>query len=120
MGPCRPMVTTTRIGHRKDVQLKPLWWDRKANKKWRQLCVESSCHSFVERVFASPARKNRDPVWSTERKFGGQQDETVFFFNMHRALGTDRCIFLRFCSLSIRQTATGICTAYASTDNHSK
>jgi hypothetical protein len=47
-------ATTTRIGARKQVQLRPMWWDAKSCRRWMQLCIESSCSGFVQRFFAAP------------------------------------------------------------------
>lgn len=41
--------TTMTIGGRKNVQLRPLWADRKSRKRWRQLLLETDCDAFVER-----------------------------------------------------------------------
>lgn len=47
---------TTRIAQR-SVQLRSLWFDSGANKRWSQLLVESSCDDFVHRFFASPGAR---------------------------------------------------------------
>merc|ERR1712032_1050703 len=58
----RRPATTIRLGARKEVQLRPLWWDSKSCKRWKQLCIESSCSSFVHRFFAAPAAQERGLV----------------------------------------------------------
>lgn len=50
-------VTSARIGKRKNVPLRPLWNDSKANKKWQQLLVESESDEFVRRFFESLVAK---------------------------------------------------------------
>eukprot|EP00931_Biecheleriopsis_adriatica_P066360 TRINITY_DN40735_c0_g1_i1.p1 TRINITY_DN40735_c0_g1~~TRINITY_DN40735_c0_g1_i1.p1 ORF type:complete len:401 (-),score=65.65 TRINITY_DN40735_c0_g1_i1:47-1249(-) len=50
----RPSTTTT-IGAQKEVQLRPLWWDFKARRRWKQLCIESTCSSFVHCFFTQSA-----------------------------------------------------------------
>lgn len=52
----RAPAETVKIGKR-PVQLRPLWHDRDANKRWRQLVVESTCDDFVRRFFASPGAR---------------------------------------------------------------
>lgn len=52
----RQPPATTRIAQR-SVQLRPLWFDKGANKRWSQLLVESSCDAFVNRFFASPGAR---------------------------------------------------------------
>lgn len=52
---CMVMSGRTRIGARKDVPLRPLWVDRKARRRWRQLMVEGDCDDFVARFFSSSA-----------------------------------------------------------------
>ncbi|CAK9044722.1 NAD-dependent deacetylase sir2A (Silent information regulator sir2A) [Durusdinium trenchii] len=52
------MATTTRIGKRKAVQLRPLWWDRKGSSRWTQVFVQSTCDSFVESFYRFKAEAN--------------------------------------------------------------
>jgi len=44
-------------GNAKHVSLRPLWNDRKANKKWSHHLVESDCDEFVRHFFQSAAAK---------------------------------------------------------------
>lgn len=45
---------STQIGSRKKVALRPLWQERGARRRWRQLLVESDCDAFVGRFFETP------------------------------------------------------------------
>jgi len=48
-------AATMPVGGRKSVSLRPLWQERRACRRWRQLLVETSCDAFVADFFESAA-----------------------------------------------------------------